>query len=116
MYFVACLLANFMSILAPRPVGAGVFRSGHQRWIPFAFHLAFIFVYPACLAPMLLPLAIESIFEDLHMLQGVPVCLILSIVECVGVLYFYRFILGLQGQLLQAREKKILETVTSKAE
>jgi len=49
-------------------------------------------------------------------LQGVPVCLILSIVECIGVLYFYRFILGLQGQLLQAREKKILETVTSKAE
>ena len=116
MYFVACLLANFMSIMAPRPVGAGVFRSGHQRWIPFAFHLAFIFVYPACLAPMLLPLAIESILEDLHMLQGVPVCLILSIVECIGVLYFYRFILGLQGQLLQSREKKILETVTSKAE
>jgi hypothetical protein len=40
----------------------------------------------------------------------------LSLVECVAVVYLYRLVLTWQGRLLHAREQKILETVTTKAE
>ena len=98
------------------PAAAGVFKARDFRWLPLSLHLGFIFIFPATLAPMLLPLAIEFILEDLHWVHGLPICLLLSILECIGVAYFYRFVLSLQGQLLQSREKKILETVTAKAE
>jgi len=116
MYLVFCLLGNCLSILAPVPAAAGVFKARDFRWLPLSLHLGFIFIFPATLAPMLLPLAIEFILEDLHWVHGLPICLLLSILECIGVAYFYRFVLSLQGQLLQSREKKILETVTAKAE
>ena len=45
-----------------------------------------------------------------------PVCLVLSLALCAGVLLLYRLLLPLQGDVLQAREQQILETVTTKAE
>jgi hypothetical protein len=116
MYFVFCLLGNCLSILAPAPVAAGALKMGVSRGWPMLFHLMFMFVFPAALAPMMVPLAIESILEDLHWLPGLPVCLFLSIAECIAVAYFYSFVLSLQGRWLQSREKKILETVTAKSE
>jgi len=116
MYLVFCLMGNCLSILAPVPAASGVFKTRDIRGWPLLLHLGFIFIFPSTLAPMLLPLAIESILEDLLWVQGLPICLLLSILECIGVAYFYRFVLDLQGRLLQSREKKILETVTAKAE
>src|SRR4029077_48107 len=115
MYLVFCLLGNCLSILAPVPAASGVFKTRDVRGLPLLLHLGFVFIFPSTLAPMLLPLAIESILEDLHWVHGLPICLLLSVLECIGVAYFYRFVLSLQGRLLQAREKRILETVTAKA-
>jgi hypothetical protein len=116
MYLVFCLLGNCLSILAPAPVAAGALKMGVNRGWPLLFHLAFMLVFPMALAPMLLPLAIESILEDLHWARGLPVCLLLSILEFIAVAGFYSFVLSLQGRWLQLREKKILETVTAKSE
>jgi hypothetical protein len=116
MYLVFCLLGNCLSILAPSPAAGGVLKTRDIRGLPLLFHLGFMFIFPAALTPMLLPFAIESILEDLHWVHGLPICLLLSVLECIGVAYFYHFVLSLQGQLLQSREKKILETVTAKAE
>jgi hypothetical protein len=116
MYLVFCLMGNCLSILAPTPAAGGVFKTRDVRGLPLLLHLGFLFIFPATLAPMMLPFAIEVILQDFHLAHGLPICLLLSILECIGVAYFYRFVLGLQGRLLQSREKKILETVTAKAE
>ena len=68
------------------------------------------------LAPTLLPLGIEFLFDQLEWVKGVPIDLLLSLLACFGVVYLYRLVLDVQGQWLQAREQRILDVVTSKAE
>jgi hypothetical protein len=116
MYLVFCLLANCASILAPAAVAAGAFRRSNFRGLAILCHLAFIPLFPLVQAPMLLPYGIEKILEDLTGLRGIPICLLLSVLLLVGVVYLYRWLLDFEGHWLQSREKKILEIVAAKAE
>jgi len=114
MFLLFCLLANWMSILAPMPIAPGAFRPANPKGIPLLVHLGFTFLFPLALAPTLLPLAVELACEP--WLGGVPICLILSVLECAAVIWLYHRLLDWQGDLLQAREQRILEIVTAKAE
>lgn len=116
MYLLFCLLANALSILAPMAIAAGTFKPTNFKGIHFLLHLAFLFLFPLALGPTLLPLGIQVAGESLDWVHGIPICLLLSLVECVGVCYLYRLIVKWQGDWLQARERKILEIVTTKAE
>jgi hypothetical protein len=80
--------------------------------LPILLQFVFLFLFPLALAPTLLPLGVELLLDW----PGVPVCLVLSAVECVGVIFLYRLVLPWQGNLLEAREKKILKIVAAKAE
>jgi hypothetical protein len=80
--------------------------------LPILLNFAFLFLFPLALAPTLIPLGAELLLDWPH----VPVSLILSLLECVVVVAFYRLVLTWQGNLLQAREKKILKVVAAKAE
>jgi len=71
---------------------------------------------PLIFLPMLLPLGVEFALEELADVRGIPICLLLSLVECAAFVLIYRVVLGWEGSLLQAREKKILELVTTKTE
>jgi hypothetical protein len=46
---------------------------------------------------------------------GIPIYLLLSLLECAVVVFVYRLFLRWEGDLLQAREQKILECVTNRA-
>jgi hypothetical protein len=116
MFLVFCLLANCSSIQAPFPLAAGVFRRSDWRGMMLLYNLLFSCAFLAIQAPMLLPYGIEKILEDLGWVRGWPICLVLSLLELVGVAFFYRFILDLEGRWLQSREKKILEIVATKTE
>jgi hypothetical protein len=117
MYLPFCLLANFLSIFAPMPIRSGSFKPMNPKGMAILLHLAFAFLTPLVLAPALLPLGAEFALEELgEVPEWVPICLVLSLLECVAAVYIYRLILGWQGSLLQARERKILELVTTRAE
>jgi ABC-2 type transport system permease protein len=116
MYLVLCLLANFLSILAPMPIAAGSLKPTNVKLIPVILQVVFVFMLPIMLAPILLPLGIELLVEALGWVDGVPICLLLSVVEGATIVYLYGFVLTWQGDLLHARELKILETVTTKTE
>src|SRR5262249_48669559 len=116
MFVLYCLLANCLAILAPMPIAAGSLKPANPKVIPILLQIAFLLLFPLALAPTLLPLGIEFLLDQLEWAPGVPADLLLSLLSCVGVIYFYRFILDLQGQWLHAREQKILEVVASKAE
>jgi hypothetical protein len=66
------------------------------------------------IAPTLLPLAIEALLRFLGWPAAVPTYLILSLVECAVVIVIYLFLLEWQGDLFQAREQTILESVTNR--
>jgi hypothetical protein len=116
MYLLFCLLANWLSILAPLHIPAGSFRPTNLKGIPLLLQLAFMFLLPPVLAMTLLPLGVQVLLEWLGLAGRVPICLLLSLAECGAVGYVYRLVLTWQGALLQAREQRILEIVTSKAE
>jgi hypothetical protein len=116
MYLLFCLLANMLSILAPIPIAAGSFKMSNVKGIPLLCHLAFMFLFPLALSPTLLPLGVELIVESSGIIERAPFNLVLAVAESVGVVYLYRFFLKLEGDLLQSREKRILELVTTKAE
>jgi hypothetical protein len=64
----------------------------------------------------LLPWATEAILEWLIGLRGIPLSLILTVVECAAVLVFYGYAITWQGALLQMREQKILDIIAPKTE
>jgi hypothetical protein len=114
MYLAYCVVANALSILAPLPVAAGAFKPSTVKGIPLLLNFAFLFVFPLVLSPMLLPLGVELLLGERA--AGIPVCLLLSLVECAAVVGLYLLVLNGEGQWLQSREKKILAVVASKAE
>jgi hypothetical protein len=65
---------------------------------------------------ILVPWGIEAGLAALEVTEGIPIYLVLSAAECVAIIVLYRWLLGLQGRLLQHREVQILQTVTTKAE
>jgi hypothetical protein len=116
MYLPHCLLGNWLSILAPMPIRAGSLKPANPRALPVVLHVATAFLTPLILAPALAPLAIEFVLQEFGWDRRIPVCLALSLVECAAMVGLYRMVVTWQGDLLQKRERKILEAVTTRSE
>ena len=112
MFLLFCMMANLLSIWTPMAIAPGSFKPTNTRMLPILLNFAFLFLFPLALAPTLIPLGAELLLDWPH----VPVSLILSLLECVVIVAFYRLVLTWQGSLLQSREKKILKVVAAKAE
>lgn len=114
MFLLFCLLANLVSILTPMRIAAGSLKPVSPQLIPVLLQLLFMCLVPAVLALTLLPWAVQALVQVLGHVEGWPICLALALIECAGVVLVYRYALGWQGQLLEAREQTILERVTTK--
>lgn len=116
MYLIFCLLGNILSILAPMPVAAGSMKPLKPKATTIFIHMGFMFLIPIALAPTLVPLGIEFLLSQSGWLPWFPAYLLLTIVEVILVVWFYSWLITGQGRLLQRREQRILETVTTKME
>jgi ABC-2 type transport system permease protein len=116
MYLVFCLVGNLLSIIAPMPVAAGSMKPVKPKATTLLIHTAFIFLFPIVLSPTLIPLGIEYVLAEFGSITWFPAYLILALAECTLMVWLYPRILGSQGDLLERRERKILEIVTTKAE
>lgn len=116
MYLVFCLVGNVLSIIAPMPVAAGSMKPVKPKAATILIHTAFIFLFPLALSPTLIPLGIEYLLSFTDSFARVPAYLMLAIGECTFVVWLYPRILRAQGDLLERRERRILEIVTTKAE
>jgi hypothetical protein len=116
MFLIFCMMANWLSILSPLPMAAGSMRPANPRLTTILLQLAFTLLFPVAMSPVLIPLVVDLLIPADSWLTYLPVCLLLSLAECALVVLLYRVILTAQGDLLQNREQKILDIVTSKAE
>jgi ABC-2 type transport system permease protein len=116
MFLVFCLLANWWSILAPMAIRAGSLRAAQPKGFTILLHIAFTFLFPLVLLPTLLPLGIEVLLNRFGLMIGMPIGLVLTVLESVGIGFLYRLVLASQGNLLQSREQRILHLVTVKSE
>jgi hypothetical protein len=116
MFLLFCILSNLLSIYAPMHIAAGSLKPAHPRLVAILIQMVmFTFIFPLSQAPVLLPLGIEAALEWKGWTAGAPLCLVMSLAECAAVVIIYRFVLDWQGNLLQAREQKILESVTNRS-
>jgi hypothetical protein len=116
MYLVYCIVANALSTFAPTPMASGSLKPAQPKGWMILLHLAFVFLFPVVMAFTLIPLGIEFLLEWMNWTRPFPIYLVFAVMECIGLLYLYDFVLTWQGNILQRREQKILEIVTSKIE
>jgi ABC-2 type transport system permease protein len=113
MYLLFCIFTNLMSIYTPVHVAAGSLKPSNPKTSTvFLQLLMFFFLFPLTQAPTLMPLGIETLSKFMGWTTGVPIYLLLCLFECAMVVFVYHFSLIWLGDLLQAREQKILESVT----
>jgi hypothetical protein len=98
------------------PIASGSLKPVNPKVIPVLLHVVFVFVFPMAVAPTLLPLAVQALLETMQLLDGIPICLLLSVAECFIVMGIYYFVVTWEGEFLHSQEQKILEIVASKAE
>jgi hypothetical protein len=116
MFLLFCIFTNVMSILIPFHVAAGSLKASNPSLkIVLLQMVMFLLLFPLTQAPALLPLGIEAALSFLGLGAGLPICLVLSVVELAVVMVLYHFSLILLGDLLQARERRILECVIDRA-
>jgi hypothetical protein len=116
MFLLFCMLANMLSIYAPMSVAAGSLKPGKTDLGPVLWQFLFTFAFTNAQALTLIPLGIESLLDLLEWRHGIPVYLILTSLQCAAIVWLYRKVVAGEGRLLQKREQRILEVVTSKAE
>ncbi len=115
MYLLFCVLANLLSIYSPFYNAAGTLKPANPKLTTILLQLAlFLLLFPLCQGITMIPIGAEAALNALGWASGVPVCLLLAVAECVAIVFFYRASLGWLGSELQAREQRILETVTNR--
>ena len=115
MFLLFCILTNLLSIYAPMHIAAGSLKPSHPKLLLILLQMVMLIVlFPLIQAPTLLPLGIETAVNFLGWIKGAPIYLVLSLAECAAVIFIYRYSLDWQGNLFQAREQRILESVTNR--
>jgi ABC-2 type transport system permease protein len=115
MFLLFCAMANLFSIYAPVFINVSSLKPANPKTSTILLQLLmFMILFPICQVITLIPVGTEAALNAAGLAEGLPVCLLLALAECVAVLVFYHFSLGWLGNCLQAREQKILETVTNR--
>jgi hypothetical protein len=116
MYLLFCALTNLVSIYTPMYIAAGSMKPSNMKLVPgLVQFFLFTVLFPLTQSPTLLPLGIEAALTGLGWGAEIPICLLLTLVECAAVIGIYRAVLSWEGKWFQSREQKILEVVTSRA-
>lgn len=115
MFLMFCTTTNVLSIYTPLYVSAGALRASSVKLTMVLLQMAiFSVVFPLTMGLTCIPLLVEVLFDTLGWTHGLPVCLVLSVLEFGVIVLLYNLSLRGLGQVLQAREQRILETVTSR--
>ncbi|HUU15776.1 MAG TPA: hypothetical protein VMW72_01390 [Sedimentisphaerales bacterium] len=115
-FLLLSIAGNLLSVLVPYRIAPGSLKptksSTKTALLIFVSHLLF----PTAMVPIFLVPALGLLLSNLGLLQAAPTNLFLSAVLLVLLAFFYRLSLVPLGDLLQQREKEILQVVTKEVE
>jgi ABC-2 type transport system permease protein len=114
-YLIVCLVGNQMSILLPSAIRQGSMRSSETKVVRVLARFLAMLGMLVAFVPLVIPLGAGYLVEQVFpWAEWIPVYLILSLLVALITLFVYRMVLDYQGGLLQQRELRILEAVTTK--
>lgn len=116
MYLIFCLVENMASILAPVTLKQGSGRPASHQGFQTLLQMIFMVVVPIPMSVTLIPVGLEALYVLMNPGIWFPVSLVFSAIEVIVVVRIYRALIQRQGILLQRREQKILEVVSTKGE
>jgi ABC-2 type transport system permease protein len=113
-FLIVCMIGNYTSILLPNAVRAGALRASTTTLSGTFLRLLAVFCLMLSFIPLFIPLGVELLLHNLELGRPFPIYLILALLELGVLILLYRLLLESQGILLQSREQRILEAVTTK--
>ena len=115
-FLLFSLVCNLLSILAPFRLAAGTLQAKKPKAIVFVAVFITLLLMPLITLPMLIPAGLQILFSAMDWTPWLPVNLLatLGLLAVAGCLY--RFLLPLEGRLLERREQDILREVTEEVE
>ena len=116
MFFLLCMVGNLTSILVPLIVKPASGMPVKGQGIKTLIQAVATLLFPFIVLVTLIPLGIEYLMFYIGWFARIPPFLVLEGVLLAVVLWLYSFILDWQGELLHAREHKVLDVVTLKLE
>lgn len=115
-FLIVSIAGNLLSTLVPHHVAAGSLKRTKTSAMTTLMIFVSRLLFPAAMIPLLIPPALGLLLSRLGWLPAGPVNLLLSAVLLTLLALLYRLSLAPCGDLLQQREKKILQVVTEEVE
>jgi len=115
-FLLLSIMGNFFSVMVPYRVASGSLKptkcSSKTSLLIFVSRL----VFPTIMTPIFFPPAMGLLWSRVGWLPAEPTNLLLSTILLSLLIFFYRLSLNPLGNLMQRREKDILQVVTREVE
>ena len=115
-FFIYFTISNYTSIVAPIGMAVGTMRPVSMKFSVVVMQFIALLLVPVAIIPAALALAAELLAGAFGGLHGIPIYLLLTLIELPLALWFYNRMLNLQGRHFQEREQAILEVVSKVAD
>ncbi len=113
-YLLCCMAGNYASIQVPSAVRAGSMKASSPGVSTTLARFVVGVLLMISFAGLFIPPLVEYGLQAWGLPDAVPVDLVLSALDCAGLVVLYRHVLERQGAWLQRREAQILAAVTRK--
>lgn len=115
-FLLLSIVGNLLSVLMPFRVAPGSLKPTKVPATTILVRMLAYTLFPAVVTPVLFPAIAASLLAVLARVPAGPTCLLFSVAELAVLALLYRFSLPSLGELLQQREKRILQAVTLEVE
>ncbi len=115
-FLIVSMAGNLLSVLVPHHVAAGSLKRTKTSATTTLLIVVSRMLFPAAMVPLFIPPGLGLLLSRLGWLPAAPVNLLLSAVLAALLALLYGLSLAPCGELLQRREKKILQVVTEEVE
>ena len=115
-FLLMSMVANYMSVMFPYRVASGSMRASKPPFLTILMIVVAQLLLPLAMLPIALPPALGLFAETMGWLSAPPINLALSLALLLGIGSVYVLTLGRFGDLLQSRERRVLEIVTREVE
>jgi ABC-2 type transport system permease protein len=115
-FLLLSMMGNLSSVLIPYRVAAGSLKPTKSSTKTGLFIFLSRLLFPTVMAPIFFPALMGLLWSHVGWLPAGPTNLLLSAVLLALLIFFYRLSLAPLGNLLQRREKEILQVVTQEVE